>query len=77
MALACVPVVNSNRSSWEQWNFGETKPVRRLKISATDEACLGDGPRLMPILVLSITFLAFFPSCMLLPSTYTGHPKWY
>ncbi len=27
MALACVPVVDSNRSSLEQWKCGETKPV--------------------------------------------------
>ncbi len=76
MALACVPVVDSNRSSYEQWNCGETKPVWRLRISATDEACFGDGPKLIPILVLSIHFHAFLPSCIFLSSTYTGHPKW-
>jgi len=50
-------------------NCGDTRPVFRFRISATEEACLGDGPKLMPILVLSIHFLAFFPSWMSLLRT--------
>jgi hypothetical protein len=50
------------RSSYEQWNWGDTSPVAGLRINATDEAWFGDGPRLIPILVLSSHFLGFCPS---------------
>ena len=36
MDLACVPVVVSNKSSYEQWNCGETNPVCRLKTNDTE-----------------------------------------
>jgi len=73
--LACVPVVVSNKSLYEQWNCGDTNPVCRLKINDTECACLDEYPKLIPILVLSCHFLAFLPFWISLCSTYTGHPK--
>ncbi len=63
MDLACVPVVVSNMSSYKQWNCGDTRPVSRFNIKDTLCACLGEYPRLIPILVLSVHFCAFLPSC--------------
>ncbi len=55
MALACIPVVDSIRSSYEKWNCGMTEPVLSLKRSATDEACLGKGPAMSPYYYLLCT----------------------
>ncbi len=38
----------SKKSSKQQWNWGETRPVDRLSTRCTLCACVGLGPRLSP-----------------------------
>ena len=40
------------KSSNKMWNYGENNPVCRIRIKSTDDACLGEGPRLIPSLSL-------------------------
>ena len=39
--------VSKKSSNW-MWNCGETNPICKFSIVATDDVCLVEGPRLIP-----------------------------
>jgi len=67
--------VDSKKSSNLRWNCGDTRPVLMDRIRYTDLACIGEGPRYVPSLLLISHLPILCPFCNAFSSTYTGHPK--
>ena len=65
----------SKKSSYRQWNCGETRPVSRLRTRLTLRACCGEGPRFIPSLDLGDHLGILPPAAKALFNAYTGHPK--
>ena len=57
--------VSKNSSNW-MWNYGKTNLFCRLIIKSTDDACLGEGPRLIPRLSLDSHLRCYPSDCRLL-----------
>ena len=66
--------VSKNSLNW-MWNWGETSPVCRLKMSTAEAALLGEGPRLIPSLVFASHLGCHPPALWKLVSLYARHPK--
>ena len=69
----------SKKSSYLRWAWGDTIVICKLSIWDTDPACLGEGPKLMPVWALGSHLITPpLPPDSLVNRSNTWHPnEWY